>query len=159
MPKTELTAKQASGVINYYILADLLRNGFFWGLWHRHKKTAREVLVELGKFPVSEVSDRQHRWYWKARRLLERLLKAENRDFWRKSIPYERCTAEYHNWRIDCLNRDKWACQDCGDKKKLNVHHIKSYIDHIKLRTDRDNGITLCLKCHVKAHKRLKYGQ
>ena len=42
--------------------------------------------------------------------------------------------------------RDKWSCQICNSKNKLEVHHI------IKVRhrgsSDLDNLITLCTSCH-----------
>ena len=43
-------------------------------------------------------------------------------------------------------NRDNWTCRACGNKHRLEVHHIA------KLRhggtNDIDNLITLCASCH-----------
>ena len=64
---------------------------------------------------------------------------------------------EYQNWRTSVFKRDEYTCQHC--KKvggELNAHHIKSYKDFKKLRYDIDNGITLCINCHRKEHKRLR---
>jgi len=54
------------------------------------------------------------------------------------------------------FERDEHTCQDCGQRGgKLNAHHIKSYIDHVELRLDVDNGITLCCDCHKLRHRRI----
>ena len=41
-------------------------------------------------------------------------------------------------------------CGKSEDETILNVHHIIRYADNEELRTDVDNGITLCYKCHKK---------
>lgn len=64
---------------------------------------------------------------------------------------------EYHKWVQDVYERDDYTCQCCGGRgEELNAHHIKSYKDHKDLRTDVNNGITLCEDCHKKFH--IKYG-
>ena len=60
---------------------------------------------------------------------------------------------EYIKWRISVLNRDNYTCLNCGkhgDDTVLHVHHIKRYADNEELRTDVNNGITLCYECHKK---------
>jgi 5-methylcytosine-specific restriction endonuclease McrA len=48
------------------------------------------------------------------------------------------------------LERDSWRCQQCGDSKNLQVHHIRW---RSKLGSDSDeNLITLCANCHRKVH-------
>ena len=62
-------------------------------------------------------------------------------------------TTEYKNWRTEVFKRDNYTCQCCGQEGyKLNAHHIKSYSENPELRTDVDNGITLCQNCHKKFH-------
>lgn len=61
---------------------------------------------------------------------------------------------EYKQWRRDVLNRDHNTCIQCKVSKNLEVHHIYSYTKYSELRTDVDNGVTLCKSCHVKFHSR-----
>lgn len=59
----------------------------------------------------------------------------------------------YKKWREKVLRRDSYICQLCGkteDEAILNVHHIKRYSENEELRTEVDNGITLCCDCHRK---------
>lgn len=55
---------------------------------------------------------------------------------------------EYKKWRADVKRRDKYKCRKCGVRKKLQVHHIKSWSHYPQSRFLLQNGITLCRKCH-----------
>lgn len=61
----------------------------------------------------------------------------------------ERQKAEYREWRTAVFKRDKFTCRQCGQGGYIEAHHIKSFSEHPDLRTDIDNGITLCKKCHA----------
>lgn len=61
----------------------------------------------------------------------------------------------YRKWRDDVLERDK-NCMLCGSTNNLVVHHKKSFADYPELRTELNNGITLCDSCHKKLHKGIK---
>ena len=85
-----------------------------------------------------------------------------------------RNTVKYAEWRQQCFLRDDFLCQKCNQKGgKLEVHHIKRYSALLQeaknylplfdwynaclLYTplwDIKNGVTLCIKCHKKSHKR-----
>ena len=54
------------------------------------------------------------------------------------------------------LKRDNNECRICGSKENLTVHHIQSISTCIKeekehLIKDKDNLVTLCEPCHLKA--------
>jgi hypothetical protein len=36
----------------------------------------------------------------------------------------------------------------CGARKRLQVHHIRRWVDAPALRYAVNNGVTLCRKCH-----------
>lgn len=55
---------------------------------------------------------------------------------------------EYGLWRAETYRRDKWTCRICGSKKLIEAHHIYPLRSHFSKRFDKDNGITLCRKCH-----------
>ena len=78
---------------------------------------------------------------------------------WRGKIPPwekdDRNLPEYRRWREAVFKRDNYTCQDCGVRgRELNAHHKKSWAQHKELRFDTNNGITLCLECHKKVHKK-----
>lgn len=57
-------------------------------------------------------------------------------------------------WRKAVFERDKYSCQKCGDDRggNLRAHHIKNFATNESLRTDVNNGITLCENCHIEFH-------
>jgi hypothetical protein len=57
-------------------------------------------------------------------------------------------------WRKEVFKRDKYACQKCGDKGFLHAHHIIPFSQDYNKAFDINNGITLCVLCHEKVHKR-----
>ncbi len=61
-------------------------------------------------------------------------------------------------WRGQVFRRDDFTCKCCSKKGgRLNAHHLESFHAKPELRTDLENGITLCVKCHKEFHK--KYGK
>lgn len=67
----------------------------------------------------------------------------------------KRNSYKYRQWRKTVIERDE-VCMICGSKENLEAHHKKNFSDYPLLRTDVDNGITLCRKCHRKLHKELR---
>jgi len=68
---------------------------------------------------------------------------------------------EFKVWRNEVLDRDGYICQKCNQKKsELHAHHIKPKAKFWELRTDINNGITLCRDCHFSLNgKEHKYEQ
>lgn len=71
----------------------------------------------------------------------------------------ERRNSTYKNWRRRVFERDEFTCRHCGyfngcgiKRRDLNAHHIVHWIESIELRYEIDNGITLCVPCHIKEH-------
>jgi len=65
-----------------------------------------------------------------------------------------RGTAEYSDWRNAVFARDWYSCRCCGRKSDADIvaHHLNGFSHYPEQRTDIDNGITLCKKCHYKFH-------
>ena len=90
-----------------------------------------------------------------------KVLKGEH-HLWKGGITPEnrkiRTSLEMKLWRKANMERDNFTCQKClimGGR--LNVHHINNFADFKELQTSIENGITLCLNCHIEFHK--KYGK
>lgn len=78
-------------------------------------------------------------------------LDKESRITYRRGLPI-------NLWRTEVFKRDNYTCKCCGTTKSgvFNAHHIYDYKNFEEYRTDIDNGITLCTKCHKLFHK--EYG-
>ena len=61
---------------------------------------------------------------------------------------------EYKKWRAAVYKRDRRTCQfpGCGSKRKIQIHHIKRWVDYPSLRYNLNNGICLCNICHGRIH-------
>ena len=84
--------------------------------------------------------------------LFKKYLNHDNKDTLEEDIANRESDSDYRIFRENVLSRDNYKCQCCGLKKKLHVHHIFSYKYYSSLRTDVNNGITLCKYCHQKYH-------
>jgi len=83
--------------------------------------------------------------------------KGKNHWLWKGGLNYNTIyrTSEYREWRRFIFVRDEFTCQKCGKKHiYIEAHHIKVYSKFPKLKFDKNNGITLCNKCHKKMHKK-----
>jgi 5-methylcytosine-specific restriction endonuclease McrA len=68
-----------------------------------------------------------------------------------------RHSINFRLWREAVFARDNWTCQECNKRGgTLHPHHIKSFAEYPELRFAIDNGLTLCIKCHLKRHKGIK---
>jgi 5-methylcytosine-specific restriction endonuclease McrA len=77
-----------------------------------------------------------------------------NKDLIDKDRQRQRETTPYKQWRLAVYARDKHTCQACLKVGGIiNAHHLNSYAVNKDLRTDVDNGVTLCSPCHKRFHK------
>ena len=88
--------------------------------------------------------------------------KAEKNGMWKGGISPEsekiRGNRDYKLWRKEVFIRDNFICQKCSQKAGiLNAHHIESFNNNPELRTQVNNGITLCKNCHKNFHH--QYGR
>lgn len=84
-------------------------------------------------------------------RIFDSLRPLMDADF--RSAADVRRSAEYKEWRKAVFERDNYTCQLCGVRGvRLNAHHKKPFATFHNLRTDINNGITLCERCHRKVH-------
>lgn len=104
----------------------------------------------------------------KIRKLCETGEFQKNRSAMLQGIPVEEWThfitpenlqyyksREFQDWRNEILSRDNYICQMCNLKKsELHAHHIKPKAKFWDLRTDINNGITLCRDCHFSLNGR-----
>lgn len=56
------------------------------------------------------------------------------------------------HWRMSILKRDNFRYKICGDRKRIQAHHISAWKHDIDNRYNLDNGICLCYKCHRNYH-------
>jgi predicted restriction endonuclease len=89
------------------------------------------------------------------KQMLSFLLIKPDIDKERREALEGRRSEEYKAWRKAVFERDNYTCQICESHGcKLNAHHIKSYAYHPQLRTDIENGVTLCVPCHKLMHRK-----
>jgi len=78
---------------------------------------------------------------------------------WREIVPevlgpiIDRDSKEVRKWRKRVLERDGFKCVECGNKENLEAHHILPWSTFPDLRTDINNGKTLCNECHAGEHE------
>jgi len=85
-------------------------------------------------------------------------MRGENHPRWNPSKKI-RERRELEEWRLSIFERDDYTCQNCNIRGTiLAAHHLEAYNRSRHLRTDIDNGITLCQNCHVDFHKMFGFG-
>ena len=57
----------------------------------------------------------------------------------------------YNRLRLQILERDSWLCQHCGSRHNLQIHH-QQHRSHSGTDAE-ENLITLCDRCHRRAHR------
>lgn len=52
--------------------------------------------------------------------------------------------------RMQALDRDDWACVQCGERRRLEIDHIEPVRDRPDLAYALGNLQTLCGRCHAR---------
>lgn len=86
----------------------------------------------------------------------------ENNPNWQGGVTSKRIlirnSDKYKTWRKAVFEIDNYTCQKCNQKGgTLNAHHIEAFNNNPDLRTEIDNGITLCEDCHKNFHHQYGY--
>lgn len=110
---------------------------------YRRKQSLSKMGVKNGMYGVTR--EKHHNW---------------NPNRTHEQRVAERKTYEVSVWRKEVFERDNYTCKCCGyDKGNILVaHHMYSYHEYEKLRTEVSNGVTLCDKCHKEFHSKYGYG-
>ena len=64
----------------------------------------------------------------------------------------------YRSWRKAVLGRDDYICQACGESHiaRVEAHHVLPFAKFPESRFSVDNGLTLCLDCHIALHREMR---
>lgn len=148
--------------------------------WNKGKKdiysksTIRKMRVaRLGKKfpPLTKIHKKRISMSLKGRK---RLFMIGNKNHnWRGGItPLHisiRNCPEMDVWRLKIFKRDYFTCRVCNKKvEKIHAHHLNHFTSILKennistieeavrckILWDVDNGITICIPCHIKIHKK-----
>lgn len=117
------------------------------------RKVSAITKAKMSKAGKGKIFTAEHR-----RKISESRMGKDNPN-WNGGITPEDCklrkSLKATQWRSIIYKRDNYLCQECKEAGlRLNAHHIKSWKDYPDLRFDVDNGITLCIVCHRKKHKK-----
>ena len=96
----------------------------------------KKAVVEQGGFDVSSMA---------CGKQLIGIVETSRRDVFTQS------EYEGKDFRAKVLWRDRYTCQQCGGKEKLNAHHIIP--KHLGGTSRPKNGLTLCRRCHESLHR------
>lgn len=135
---------------------------------------AKINLVKNRNNPVSKRKDRivpvgmSMNEYMKTKEYKRKISKAnsgKNNGMYKKHLTDEHRTEKravfgLKQWSKSVRDRDNNTCQICGlqstEPMKIHAHHLESFDTHKELRTDIDNGVTLCNSCHNKFHNKYR---
>jgi len=76
-------------------------------------------------------------------------LSKKRRDYQNHSAQVCR-TMRWKAMRMQTLERDGWACVQCGERRRLEVDHVQPVKTHPELSFSLGNLQSLCGKCHAR---------
>lgn len=68
-------------------------------------------------------------------------------------VRYSRRVTRTQRWlalRALVLSRDQNQCQECGARRRLEIHHVRPVREAPELGFDLSNLMTLCGPCHAR---------
>lgn len=71
----------------------------------------------------------------------------------KEHVRYSKRVTATRRWQVlrhQILERDGWQCQCCGERRKLEVDHVKPVRTHPELSFDPRNLQVLCGRCHSR---------
>ena len=70
------------------------------------------------------------------------------------NVEYQRLlkTNEWKEFRCKVLIEKKAYCHQCGNRKKLQVHHLRYYPNTLPWEYNMDDVVLLCDECHTNVH-------
>lgn len=84
----------------------------------------------------------------------------EWKDFSQPEIIRLRDSKEYNEWRKSIYKKDNYTCRICKVRGgTLHAHHILKFSKFKDERFDLNNGVTLCINCHMKVTQLEKKGE
>ena len=121
------------------------------------KRSISEALV--GR-PKSE----EHRHALSVNRIKKGVAKGSRNPNWKGGIQDNwselKNSSDYKAWRMAVYTRDGFICRACKQEGlRLEAHHILQRSQFPELTLSVDNGITLCISCHRKAHSKRVFRQ
>lgn len=135
------------------------------GAWRGGKITVEceECGLALQRFPSRVVPGRRMFCDLKCRSAFRSKHESgENSPLWKeRSVSWmgggaNRSRRQQTYWARGVKRRAGDKCEHCGAKgrkAKLRAHHIFGYAAYPALRLEPENGICLCVRCHLKTHR------
>lgn len=62
-------------------------------------------------------------------------------------------TVEYKDLKARIALRASYACEDCGDQRHCDMHHIEAVAWNPTKVLDENNVRYICRRCHILAHR------
>ena len=123
--------------------------------WNKGKRTPLKIRLKMRE---AKLKNPTRYWLNKKRPEMRKIIKSGWGEF-RKQM---RERTEYKQWLRFIFERDDFTCQICGARSGngkavyLEGHHLLSAREYPEFMLEKDNGITLCQKCHRELNGREK---
>lgn len=162
------------GTIKRFIHGHNWRNKSRGGMTYEQKLGNKKLCACGCKETITEYRVKKDGRRYKVKYQIGHNRRGENvKHFWKGGVTEVnkrfKASGQYRRWRISVFERDNYTCQECGIYNhkglgktiELHADHIKPFAFYPELRTELDNGRTLCIDCHkltaTYGHKVITY--